>query len=302
MAIVLNTTTNSPLIVSTAPLPPPFDPVAYFQEPRGWSSNVAKCASTHEDGSVTWIGEVVCHAFLNSCRSRDNYYGKIDKSTMTGLYSSLWNKEDTLWDDAVRFWAFLFDEKISPYRPLLKGHRIIKDNNHNPIAFYLTVDDDTSAQYFANLCIATRIPYEHPGSLKAFSFFVKRGFTPHEAFIFIAHLKLVSGDQRTYFMDDSYKGHFPLDSDSHLPLARFVNARPQLSGNKLRRHEYTPCNDIWQKAGKESPIKDALKKGARYTGIFVAKFRYEKGAFFEHGIESDPEKVIASLMEIRDKL
>ena len=274
-----------------------FNPVEYFKVPIGelgssYSQNVCRHAIHKKNGGVEKIGDVICVAFLNRCPALNG---------MKGFWGSLWNKDPDLLPHAKYYWQFLFDENISPYRPLLKDHRIIRDGE-TPIAYYLTTTKETSSQYFANFLIATRLPYEHADSLKAFAFFMARGFTPHEALLFSHTLRLNGGDKRTYFQEADCS-HIAFDSHARIPLQRLIEASPVLLDTKIARGDcYRPCNAIWNDGNNHSLILETLSKGEPYTGVFKKKFQNEIGQSFENGLETNPEKVVTKLMEIRGQL
>jgi len=276
-----------------------FDEVEYFKVSIGelgssYSQNVCRHAIHKKNGDVEKVGDAICVRFLNG--------RKPALTGMKGFWGSLWNKEEQLLEDAIRYWQFLFDEDISPYRPLLKGHRIIRGDWAMPIAYYLKTDKDTSSQYFANFLIATRLPYEHEGSLKAFAFFMARGFTPHEALLFSGSLRLIAEDNRTYFQT-ACEYHIAFDQRVRIPLQRLIDASPVLGDAKITRGDnYRPCNAIWNDGNNHSLILETLSKGEPYTGVFKKKFQNEIGHSLENGLETNPEKVVAKLMEIRDKL
>lgn len=269
----------------------PFDPVKYFTldsyiAPK---NGVGKVALEYQDRMERndWIP---CHAMLNHAAPG-----------LKGIYSSLWCNDKELYDAACSYWEFMLSTRESPWRSILKGSRIIHDAKNRPIAFYIKITDDTPSQLLADLCIASRAPLEHPGSTRAFDFFLKQGFSQHESLLLSVYLRL--DDLSLRVGPGSNAWHFAFDSGHNIKLSDLVNGTPHCDWRRIKLgNDYSPADVIWNNPGKKNKTDplSILRSEEPYIGVFKTLFRYSTGTDrFINGLEADPIKAAIKLKETR---
>lgn len=269
-----------------------FDPVEYLALANYYSkgcASVCKVAYQFPD-RVVKKGFGPCHAMLG--------YG--DQKGATGLYSSLWVCSKEHYQQAVTYWDYLFNEKISPWKSLLKpGYKVFRDAKDRPVGFFLPVDLETSSQLLANFCMATRLPTEHPDALRAFETFLAAGFAAPEALYFSSFLSL---DYNKAFYENTQGGwHAAFDQSQEVSLDLIRAGSPDLDNRKFARGDtYYPTNMIWygQLNGGLSAL-EYLRGDQKYTGVFKKLFvQYYYNGKFEGGLAvTKPNDVINKLKE-----
>lgn len=179
----------------------------------------------------------VCHADMDHVTSWAS-------GTLVRYYSMLrYDTSDNNYNDAKRWWDFIFGPD-SPWRVVIKDLEFVKIGDR-PVAFSVSVDDDTPNQVLTNLAIASRLPYEHPDILGLYIRLVDEGTPPIKAAYIASHFQSYS---RSSFVTAYYdRGHFPFNAHKDFSWIKFKNGTPNYDPNKKVRLgcHYTPCNSIW---------------------------------------------------------
>jgi len=284
-----------------------FDPVAYFTTAKYFNG-----ARGHINGNpittrvavefpekVIGLGNQICHRSLMWPTEA------IPLSGSTGIYTALWNKCKDDYKANVLYWNFILDKKLSPWRALLKGRKIIRGKSGRPLAVYLKCDAQTSSQFFINLCIATRTAYEKANVTRAFAFALEEGLDLYEALLFSSSFKIRdNGD----LAQVGWQPHFPFNFDMNIPLERLKNGPTVFHSDKLHNcaddwRSRPSINAIWCERGVSSKLIKIVRCHERYTGAFPTRFMDEFGSYnFDDGILPNPKDAIARIKEVRHTL
>jgi hypothetical protein len=221
----------------------------------GTSSDNGKTLGWH----VMWA----CHASLTYVSSKK----------ATHLYSSLFVDHENHKPQAQEFWSYILDPTKSPFRSVLKGVEIIRDDTGYPIAFSINPDND--AQVIGSLCIATRIPEEHYPVLLSWKQWRDAGFDEHEAMCLANVIDVTKSPP----VMNTGRGHYPFFPN--LSLTKLRDGTPSGGhGQALAKGgSYSPNNFLWTNKDEYfvHPLAGKVKAKGGYHGAFPAYHRYMEG-------------------------
>jgi len=203
------------------------------------SGNGIKYGFLNSEGEAFGV-RGVCHADMD--RITDWAPG-----TLVRYYSMLrYSTDHDNYDDAKCWWDFIFGPD-SPWRLVIKDLEFIKVGDR-PVAFSVSIDDNTSNQVLTNLAIASRLPYEHPDVLGLYLRLISEGSKPVKAIYIASHFQSYSINSFTTAHYD--RGHFPFNSHKDFSWIKFKDGLPAYDlGKRVRAGgAYTPCNSIWSGA------------------------------------------------------
>jgi len=218
---------------------------------------------------IVWSGDqwkqdmcsptAACHAGLGRTK---------DERVIT---TSLWSQKPNLKEAADAFWKWLFDTKASPWRKCFaKGT--------TPIIFekgvIFQIQPGVDRRLFHGLCVASRIPWEHPKNLKTWWFFKKEGFGDLEAFFLQNYVHLDDNDN---WMRPIYSpGHYPVNAKTMLNLKAMRKGEP-CQGTAIpcdKQQGYLGVTNMFNEANSNAPeAQDWFNNGKKtkekkYDGLF----------------------------------
>jgi hypothetical protein len=211
----------------------------------GWTDNT----------DVLRVKRDPCHANLA--------YIALKKPTF--IFTSLWYNNEGIKSSAREFWEFILDERRSPWRSILGGSTIIRDDSGYPVG--VALDACNPAQVVGNLCIATRIPTENHNTLLTWRAYMDAGFDEYEA-LACANLLTRTGFSTQY---TSKWNHYPFHTGDVLSVTKLREGKPEFTKpNMSDGGHYTPCNVIWNKGS--SRLVEKVRQNRQYGGMFKKYF------------------------------
>lgn len=146
----------------------------------GCWSRVLACYLVNKDGKKAARSRgMVCSASFRTVAGLPFIPGK--------FYHSLWyHPLSTTYEDALKYWKFLFNKKWSPWREIVKHARMIKGKDGKYSGFVFDTVD-VPYQAFMNFLIATRMPYEFPSKIKLFNHLISNGIPRYGALYWMAY-------------------------------------------------------------------------------------------------------------------
>lgn len=229
------------------------------------------------DVVVTFKDRTHIHYKSNGCHGiMYNVYGAdIDR-----VYSSLWCRDEGLYEAACEYWNYLLDSEISPFKLALPNLERLYDDKGRPLAFGL-LNQGVPNQYCVPLMMQCRVPQENTNKLRAFKEFRQEGFDLVESFFLSEHYYFINGD--FYKVNSSYEHAF--SPSSGIDFTRLKTCTPDPSqmypGNTWMkdRHVYTPVTSMWQTPDRRpSKVWALLDTTPTYTGFFPSYFKKEISA------------------------
>lgn len=210
------------------------------------------------------------------------------KSKVKYVYTSLWCHDLKEIDQSWNLWKFCLNPQWSPWRSILKDREIIMADD-KPIAYRLTITDDTPIQTTMSLMLACRMAYSQDGYVRMFNAMREAGFTNTESLYITANVRLTPKGVITY----PYIGDYPFDTAwDDISWSNWKAGTPRIAPTKkvVKGDHYTPLNAIWsannkysgsnyEGTGRKATKLQLLLSGAtktNYHGVF--KKHYDSGA------------------------
>lgn len=232
---------------------------------------------------------------INRNSSSDNYAWSFEKRT-----KGLANADDD--KAAVEYWDYIFDPKYSPYRKAIidsnTSNKYIYNSDKEVIGRYLEVNEDTDAQIFVSLAMASRLPWQSLGHLRVWAKMREAGYKRYESFWVGIHLRFIADQKHLAFR--TVAGHFPFAAyDTKISIDWLKNGTPNTRGLKIVKDSYGSVDEIWDlnknvgmqksyvsrgKSGIENTVlHPILAMDSKYTGMFGAKFKNSTGGTVHKG-------------------
>lgn len=236
-----------------------------------------------------YTGEV-CHRFL----------GRYPMAGCSKVYTSLWyDSKGKIKKAAQAYWNFILGD-TSPWRSILADREVVRDDDGYPIAVGINITADTSSQVLANLCMATRLPFEHVGNLRLWYWLTTKGYSPHEALL-VSCFATKQGNRLGPHPHGNW--HFAFNTQGNTPtLKQLRDGTPNPDGRKVTKgNDYLYSDKIWGGNKGTHPIERALNGAEPYKGIFEKRFKYynPKGLLEENGVIANLSKALAALEATR---
>jgi hypothetical protein len=260
-------------------------PLSYFDHyPKYFGQKQGACdvLYVYKDDHDQWHPGNGCHGFMN-------YLG--DAKKLKAVYSSLWCREDDLYEAALDYWGYLLDPETSPFRRALKDHEIVKRPDGKPIAIGIH-DMTTPCQIAVPLFMQCRVPQEHSNKLRSYKLWRDHGFEKWEA-LYLSELMLRLGDGTLQENKNSYTHAF---KGVNVDLDKLKNGTPTVTGSSWSNGgtRYTPVNSIWN-----------LKKGVckalplvQVENVYEGSFRDAFAALVDPFFKFKEKGIVTSLKAV----
>lgn len=235
----------------------------FSQEENGYFSNAAMSFIDDKGAVMLHKGNMMCHYFLNelgNCRNAK------------GIYFSLWyyNKRGHDKNKVNRYFDFILDKEVSPWRPVLEHSRIIRDDKGNYKAIYITNIENMSIQYLASFAVATRQPGELGNRFDTFNYLIdEKKLTPLQSLYVLSHFYR---SNTVWVMGLSH--HFPFNPYGPNSFSKLKNANPTTDPELIFKSDkgYQPLNAIWFDSNDAKIFHIMNKKPVKYEGSFKKYF------------------------------
>lgn len=192
------------------------------------------------------------------------------KLGVKAVYSSLWCRDEKLFDAACEYWDYLLDIERSPFRLALKGVTRLYDDKGRPLAFGLH-DMEAPSQVCVPLMMQCRVPQENTNKLRAYAEYRKHFDIPRSFFL----------SEHFYFIDGLFYKNTSTYEHAFAPR-QGINFTRMLNGTPSALKEgqcwaktgapYTPVTAVW-KEGANNKVWGLFTDVVKYDGLFEKFFK-----------------------------
>jgi len=177
---------------------------------------VCGVARLNDRGDITERDDLPCHANLG--------YDRAKTGNTVAICSTLWyHRHAGLNHDAVQeYWLTILDPEVSPWRSVIKGFTLY--HHEGELIGFATDNMDGDLDVFVGLCIATRVPYEHPRHIHSFTFFRANGFSPIES-VYLSYLFHKDREDSALYFGGKSDWHFPVNPKSSVSFKAFKEGK-----------------------------------------------------------------------------
>lgn len=183
-----------------------------------------------------------CYGFLRGgteFKVRERYQ-------IRAFYTALRYKSDKVkLPDLYRYWDYLLDPKISPYRNLIKnGVELVKAKGNTGPYIKVNVSNGQNLQFIISFFMNMRLGRDNPAMLRMFNRLLDNDFTEHEALYTSIYYNLNESGSITPGIYGDGKGFYAY-ADNDISL--FKKGKPKLEKQYTLAKGYLYISRIWLK-------------------------------------------------------
>lgn len=183
------------------------------------------------------------------------------------------NRND--YDGTIMYLNYLFDKNESPFKHLLNESKfhIEYDEEDRPLSFICEDIANTNLDGYVSLSVATRLPYESPGSMLLFKKAVEAGLPKHKA-LWLANAFCFSKDDVIVISPRAMGNHSIFNCCMHTNMLKVLDGIKFDKNTFLSNKDYSinkyfsHPNFHWKHS-----CASFLIKGDKYTGIFPIQWK-----------------------------